>query len=167
MTVQEKRAEMLKICHTKYVPSCGDGGGCPLMFNHPGYDLCDFAKDEFVEKFYEQMCGNHTPGGIDNHTQQGIGNDTPEGIGNEPQGVCRTPELNEASDPVSHPPHYTQGGIECIDAMVAAFGKEVVANFCKCNAFKYIWRAVHKNGDEDIEKAIWYLNKHKELTTND
>lgn len=71
------------------------------------------------------------------------------------------------NDVVSHPAHYTQGGIECIDAMVAAFGKEAVANFCMCNAFKYIWRSKHKNGAEDIEKAKWYLNKHKELTANE
>lgn len=67
------------------------------------------------------------------------------------------------TDNVNHPSHYTQGGIECIDAMVAAFGKEAVSNFCLCNAFKYIWRAKHKNGEEDIDKALWYLDKYKEL----
>lgn len=66
-------------------------------------------------------------------------------------------------DPVSNPSHYTQGNIECIDAMVAAFGKEAVATFCLCNAFKYCWRTEHKNGMEDVDKAIWYLNKRKEL----
>lgn len=67
------------------------------------------------------------------------------------------------SNSVNHPSHYNQGGIECIDAMVAAYGKEAVKHFCMCNAFKYIWRADHKNGKEDIDKAIWYLNKFKEL----
>ena len=66
-------------------------------------------------------------------------------------------------DPVSHPSHYTQGGIECIEAMEAAFGKEAVATFCHLNAFKYLWRTEHKNGVQDIDKAIWYLNKYKEL----
>lgn len=66
-------------------------------------------------------------------------------------------------NPVSHPSHYTQGGIECIDAMEAAFGKEAVSHFCICNAFKYIFRHEHKNGKEDIEKAEWYLNKYKGL----
>lgn len=66
-------------------------------------------------------------------------------------------------NPVSHPSHYTQGGIECIDAMEAAFGKEAVSHFCICNAFKYVFRHEHKNGKEDIEKAEWYLNKYKEL----
>jgi hypothetical protein len=67
------------------------------------------------------------------------------------------------TDAVIHPSHYNQGGIECIDAMVAAFGKEAVATWCKINAFKYIWREEHKNGLQDIDKAIWYLNKYKEL----
>lgn len=69
-------------------------------------------------------------------------------------------------DPVTHPSHYTQGGIECIDAMVSAFGEAAVATWCKCNAFKYIWREAHKNGMEDIDKAIWYLNKFKELSAS-
>lgn len=66
-------------------------------------------------------------------------------------------------NPVTHPSHYTQGDIQCIDAMISAFGKEAVATWCKLNAFKYTWREQHKNGLEDIDKAIWYLNKYKEL----
>lgn len=68
---------------------------------------------------------------------------------------------------VSHPSHYNQGGIECIDAMVSAFGKEAVENFCLINAFKYVWRNRDKNGFEDIDKAIWYLNKVKELNSSE
>lgn len=68
---------------------------------------------------------------------------------------------------VSHPSHYNQGCIECIDAMVSAFGKEAVANFCLVNAFKYVWRNRDKNGCEDVDKAIWYLNKFKELVANE
>lgn len=66
-------------------------------------------------------------------------------------------------DPVNHPLHYTQGNIECIDAMKAAYGKESVMHFCKCNAFKYQWRFDKKNGEEDIKKAQWYQNKFLEL----
>lgn len=61
-------------------------------------------------------------------------------------------------DPVNRPAHYTSGGIECIDAMQAAFGAEVVKDFCLCNAFKYLWRHRQKNGVEDLKKACWYLN---------
>ena len=62
-------------------------------------------------------------------------------------------------DPVNHPAHYTSGGIECIDAMQAAFGAEAVKDFCLCNAFKYLWRHRNKNGVEDLKKACWYLNR--------
>lgn len=65
---------------------------------------------------------------------------------------------------VTRPEHYVSGGIECIDAMVAAFGKDATADFCICNAFKYIWRHRKKgNPKQDCEKAIWYLNKYIEL----
>jgi len=67
------------------------------------------------------------------------------------------------ADNVNSPAHYTQGGIECIDAMVAAFGAEAVMVYCKINAFKYVWRASLKNGVEDITKADWYLKKFLEL----
>lgn len=70
-------------------------------------------------------------------------------------------------DPVNSPSHYqtynTKFNIECIDAMRAAFGDDVVCDFCKCNAFKYIWRHTSKGHNEDIRKALWYLNKYLEL----
>lgn len=66
------------------------------------------------------------------------------------------------SDNVNHPSHYT-GKFECIDVMVETQGAEATKNFCVCNALKYIYRHRRKNGLEDIEKAIWYLNKAVEL----
>ncbi|MBQ9658405.1 MAG: DUF3310 domain-containing protein [Clostridia bacterium] len=67
-------------------------------------------------------------------------------------------------DNVNHPQHYTHGSIECIDAMEAAYDKETVMNFCKCNAFKYLFRMNWKNNPkEDVQKAIWYLNKYVEM----
>lgn len=68
------------------------------------------------------------------------------------------------SDNVNHPAHYETNGIECIDAMVASQGAEAVRNYCVCNAFKYIWRHQHKGKSvEDIQKAIWYLNRYLNL----
>lgn len=68
------------------------------------------------------------------------------------------------SDPVNHPSHYETGGIECFDAIVASQGTYAAMSFCLCNAFKYIWRCKHKGKTiEDIEKAIWYLNRYLEL----
>lgn len=60
-----------------------------------------------------------------------------------------------ASDPVNHPAHYKTGGIETIDFIEA---KEF--NYNMGNAVKYISRAEHKgNKQQDLEKAIWYLNR--------
>ena len=70
----------------------------------------------------------------------------------------------EVNDVVSHPTHYTNGGMECIDEMIMVFGKETVAHFCLCNVWKYRYRALSKNGEEDIKKSHWYMAKYKELT---
>lgn len=68
------------------------------------------------------------------------------------------------SDMVNHPDHYTSGSIECIDGMLAAFGREYVMHYCLLNAFKYIWRCEYKGSRiQDIQKAIWYLNKWQDL----
>lgn len=67
------------------------------------------------------------------------------------------------ADKINHPRHYTQGKIECIDAMEAAYGTEAVINFCMCNAMKYQWRFRLKNNREDILKCQWYQNKMIEL----
>ena len=64
---------------------------------------------------------------------------------------------------VNHPEHYKNGAYECIDVMLDVFGLEAVNHFCQLNAFKYLWRNEHKNGMEDIQKAIWYLKKIEEL----
>ena len=68
------------------------------------------------------------------------------------------PDSRKASA-VNHPSHYS-GKIECIEAMESAFSKEEVKAFCKLNAFKYIWRACKKGGEQDIDKAAWYLNRY-------
>lgn len=67
------------------------------------------------------------------------------------------------SDNVNHPSHYETGKFECIDVMVETQGAKATKDFCVCNALKYIYRHKRKNGLEDIQKAIWYLNKAVEL----
>lgn len=73
------------------------------------------------------------------------------------------------NDAVNHPQHYTQGGIECIDALEAAtVGLTGIEAVCTANAIKYLWRWKFKNGAEDIKKAIWYLNRlHSKLEPMD
>jgi len=66
--------------------------------------------------------------------------------------------IDDQNDPVNHPKHYTEhpSGVECIQITEHM-------NFCLGNAVKYIWRADLKHDAiEDIEKAIWYLQR--ELT---
>lgn len=58
---------------------------------------------------------------------------------------------------VNTPPHYSAGGIECIDALRSALGDEGFLSAMKFNVIKYLWRANHKNGVEDWNKALWYL----------
>lgn len=67
-------------------------------------------------------------------------------------------------DMVNHPPHYTQGEIECIDAMIAARGKEAVATYCELAAFKYLWRLGLKDEPtKELGKIEWYAAKAKAL----
>jgi hypothetical protein len=70
-------------------------------------------------------------------------------------------------DNVNHPSHYTQGAIECIDAIKEAtkglFGIEAV---CTANIIKYVWRWKFKNGLEDLDKASWYLERLKQEVRN-
>lgn len=67
-------------------------------------------------------------------------------------------------DNVNHPKHYTSdpSGIECIQITQHR-------NFCIGNAIKYLWRAGLKDSNtqiEDLNKAIWYINKEIERLTN-
>ena len=71
--------------------------------------------------------------------------------------------MSGANEHVEHPQHYNQGRFECIDVMVDVYGVEAAKSFCMLNAFKYIWRFNNKNGNEDIRKAVWYLEKYLEL----
>ena len=62
-------------------------------------------------------------------------------------------------DRVNHPTHYTQGGVECIDALAAAtISLKGVEAVCTANAIKYMWRWKQKNGSEDLKKARWYID---------
>lgn len=68
------------------------------------------------------------------------------------------------NDMVNSPAHYNQSSIECIDEMILVFGKQVTADFCLGNVWKYRNRAPYKgNPIEDAKKADWYMMKYKEL----
>ena len=60
-------------------------------------------------------------------------------------------------DPVNHPSHYTQYEHEVIELTEKL-------DFCLGNAAKYILRAEYKgNEEEDLNKAIWYLDRYVKL----
>jgi len=60
---------------------------------------------------------------------------------------------------VNHPSHYNQGSIEVID-----FIEDHNMGFHDGNAVKYICRYKYKGKPiEDLEKAIWYLQRLIEL----
>lgn len=74
--------------------------------------------------------------------------------------------VDKTNDAVQHPSHYTQGKVECIEALESATaGLSGIEAVCTANAIKYLWRWRRKNGVEDVKKAQWYINhliKHLE-----
>jgi hypothetical protein len=58
---------------------------------------------------------------------------------------------------VNHPKHYVShpSGVECITVV-----EHMTFNIG--NAMKYLWRADHKNGIEDLKKAAWYVQREIE-----
>ena len=64
------------------------------------------------------------------------------------------------NDNVNRPSHYTQGKVECIDAIESATtGLVGIIAVCVANVIKYVWRFALKNGVEDLDKADYYLQK--------
>lgn len=63
------------------------------------------------------------------------------------------------NDAVNSPKHYQLDGlgIETIDVIRAVLGKDKFAGYCRGNAIKYLCRADHKGGVEDLEKAKKYI----------
>ena len=88
-----------------------------------------------------------------------------EEISECPGGVCpvpwavkeETPVIKE--DQVNHPSHYTDGGIECIEAIEAQLTAEEYQGYLRGNCVKYLWRWRHKGGKTDLAKAQWYLDR--------
>lgn len=67
---------------------------------------------------------------------------------------------SKTTDMVNHPSHYTQGNIECIDAIAEATKNlQGIEAVCTANAIKYLWRWKLKNGKEDLKKARWYIDR--------
>ena len=76
-----------------------------------------------------------------------------------PNEIVKLMPVPKEEDNVNHPAHYTQGGIECIEAIKASMTASEFRGYLKGNAMKYMWRYQLKNGVEDLRKAQWYLNR--------
>lgn len=190
MTLKEKLAEMMpERINAIY---SGGVKGCPTDYNFLNVteidcsDYCDDCKKcwntEFVEEEKEEMTLDEMinrlqdnpcmcDGASDSNCEKCIQNnlqliDYLEELRelkrqqNETKANVEIKEEN--SNAVDHPTHY-QGKHECIDEMIALFGVEAVKGFCKCNVHKYRYRAKAKNGQEDLDKADWYMSKLMEL----
>ena len=73
----------------------------------------------------------------------------------EEKNTTRDTEQVEV-DKVNSPPHYNNGGMECIDYIQQQLS-EHFSSYCQGNVIKYLHRWRYKNGVEDLKKAEWYL----------
>ena len=138
MTIEEMRNKVDKYC--KGFDICSDG--CRLHTPEGGCIWNDLS-DESTEDCY-------------NFLLRLIGK--PEQPEINFVKVKRNDEVEPTNDAVQHPSHYTQGGIECIDAIRASMTADGFCDYCKGNIIKYIWRWRDKGGVEDLRKASVYLN---------
>lgn len=78
-------------------------------------------------------------------------------------------ETNVVTTDHINPSHYKQGKVECIDALESATtGKNGIQAVCTANVIKYLWRYEEKGcPEQDIRKALWYLNKLLECVKED
>jgi len=72
-------------------------------------------------------------------------------------------KIKKKNDVVNNPIHYNHSGIECIDA-IEAMTENMSGSIAPhaANVLKYLWRCEYKNGLEDIDKAVWYLQRLRE-----
>lgn len=151
MTVQEKSYAIREYCKSKRHCTFKQEYPCPL-YKSTGACSCGSLDNANIERNFKLVSAMPD--------YKGEKEDTTE---------CKVDMAIEVEkrlremEAVNHPSHYNQGGMECIDEMVLIFGKEATMNFCLCNAWKYRYRANAKNGQEDLEKANWYIAKYKEL----
>ena len=136
----------IKICHgCKYLEDmrCSNKEGHYFL----GYQCSKYAPQNSKEIIAEQL------------------SEIAENLYREAETVPVVTEQAETEhDAVSHPAHYTSGGIECIDCIKAALCENFIG-FLMGNVIKYSYRYKHKNGVEDLKKARWYLDRAiKELT---
>ena len=141
MTIDEMRNKLDKFCEG--FDLCSDD--CRLCKSNDGSCIWDALSDESTEDCYWFLVNE---GLISKPEQPEINFVKAE----------RNDEVEPTKDAVQHPSHYTQGGIECIDAIRASMNADGFCDYCKGNIIKYIWRCRDKGGVEDVRKASVYLD---------
>ena len=145
MTRDEKAQALYDFCDNKTF-NCTD---CPLSKKY------DKETDEYTDTYacvFDEMSDNML-----NKCYNWYKELNPAACENAEAKCC---DVEQNADMVNHPFHYTQGGIECIDALKAAtVSKTGIEAVCTANAIKYLWRYEEKNGIEDVKKARWYIDR--------
>jgi len=71
------------------------------------------------------------------------------------------------NDSVNHPSHYTNGNVECIDAIRSSMNFYLFCGYLQGNIMKYVWRyRLKEHPVEDLKKARWYIDKLIETLEN-
>ena len=61
------------------------------------------------------------------------------------------------------PTYYHKNGVDVIKMIELLRGKQAAKEFCIGNVLKYTIRYDRKNGIEDLEKAVTYIERLKEM----
>ena len=88
-------------------------------------------------------------------------------IGNCKEEFMAKLEDKTTADLVNHPPHYNKTNRECIDIIEDSLTKEEFMGYLKGTIIKYTYRYPDKNGQEDLEKAVWFINKLRDQEGSD
>ena len=114
-----------------------------------GRRIWDSETDTYTKLFGDEVDARHAIGWL-----------TVNGIQLQFQPLDQWQDDNPEGDQVNHPSHYTQGPIECIDAIASALGHDAFIAFLRGQVIKYMWRLGRK-GDalKDAEKGKWYASR--------
>lgn len=153
---------------TAYCPCCGD--------IHSNFAINNFDYNKFIEKMKKSndIYKSDTDAVKKSHNKYNEKDNSPKTISlkevhkatnkylfDDVERTTLPTDYKSVDKMVSHPSHYqSKNGIEVID-VIEAFtdGLEGIEAVCAGNAIKYLCRWNKKNGVQDLEKSIWYVQK--------
>ena len=62
------------------------------------------------------------------------------------------------NDPVTKPVHYTEGPVECVDAIDSMLGNDGKRSYHQGQVLRYLWRN-KLDRKQDLQKANWHLQR--------